>query len=114
MPARIKLSILKKIQRKVVLLVKKIKTKIKGKFLKLKSHLDKKKRLNLVNGPSKIKGWILWILEAVIPGVGINYMMWQLADFKFSIGTIFAWAIVYYFISAEVPQFFKECRGTKK
>jgi len=108
------LSIFKSIKVKPVILVKKIKTKIKGKIAKLKANSNKKKRLNKYNIPGKFKVWTLWIFEALLPGAGINYMLWQLADFKFSIGTVFAWALVYYFISAEFPQIFKECRGNNK
>jgi len=97
-------------------LIKRIKTSFRERSIKLKKKKDYKKRLEgEEDKPNKLKLIALWILEALMMGIVINYALWQLLDFKISFGTVIAWAIVFYIITAEVPQFFTDCiRGVKK
>jgi len=105
-------SKLKRFSEKLKVLLKKRKTKIVALFLKKKNALAKRKRarLELDIPPSKLHSFLLWITEALLAGLGLNFMLWQLAGLPITIWKVLAWSVAYYFFTAEIPQFFVNCR----
>ena len=105
-------SKIKKLYKKVQVFFKKKRTKLRDYFLKKKDAKAKckKEKLMLDLPESRIKTLIFWITEALLAGLSLNFMLWQLAGFPISIGTVLAWSVAYYFFTAELPQFFVNCR----
>jgi len=107
-----KVSKLKKFSEKIKVFLKKRRTKIVSLISKLKTSLAKRRKAKLESElpPSKLYTFTFWIIEALLAGLGLNFMLWQLLGFKFSIGTVIAWSVAYYFVTAEFPQVIFNCK----
>lgn len=116
LPARI--NYFSKAQDKIIVLIKKRITKFKSFLKKSQSKKERKMREKEVEEapkPRRFRKILFWSLEALFTGLALNFMLWQLAGFQISYGKILGWGIAYYFISAELPQIFVECRrGVKR
>ena len=117
MHARMNISILGKFTQRLKVFAKRSRTKFKERIRRFNHGLAKRKREREARDapPTKFKVVMLWLFEALIAGLGINFVLWQLAGFQISIVKVIAWAVVYYFVTSEIPQFFFDCRrGVKK
>ena len=101
---------------KIQILIKKCITKFKSFLKKKKAKFAKSKREKEYSGQSinKIKALLAWIFEIALYGIGLNFLLWQIFDLPISILKVLAWGLVYYFISAELPKIFKDCRGARR